>query len=122
MATTLGWLGYQHTLTRMFWSLWQEGSIIIAGIGWLQVDVLMHGLMVQGRMVFGKIISMVGVMWGMGEGVVASSSMAGMATLRGAVHCMVSEGKGATIRDGVQGWAWDMVVAWQMWWCCGGFP
>jgi len=61
MATALAWLGDQHTLTRMnFW--WpHEGSIIVAMLGGLLEVRGPHGLMMFGRMVFGKIISAIGV-------------------------------------------------------------
>jgi len=56
MATALGWLDYQHTLTRMFWLVPQQGGVIIA-IGMQQLEVhVLHGLMVFGWMMFGKII------------------------------------------------------------------
>jgi len=61
MPTASAWLGDQHTLTRMnFW--WScEGSIIVAMICRLLEVGGSQGLMMFGRMVFGKIIGMIGV-------------------------------------------------------------
>ena len=59
MPTASAWLGDQHTLTRMNFGCPREGSIIVSMVGGLLEVGGSHGLMMFGRMVFGKIIGAV---------------------------------------------------------------
>jgi len=62
VATALGWLGYQHTLTRILWLAPCKGSILVVELSRWQLQVsVSHGLMTLDGLMFGKIIGTVGV-------------------------------------------------------------